>query len=238
VAQEPVEIKVNVAGAVPAAIGLLSLDEGEPREIYFVEDLTPGLSSAFPLLAAGVVLRLRVEADGSGDSTVKLRPCRRSQLARDWSEPAAEKNDWEYRIEGDWTGARHVLAASYVKELAAADLAAGVQDPVQAFVRKQLDFIEACAPIRINLAALTVLGPIAATRWTKIDVGSVGKVNAERWQIGALDFLELSRKVDADEAELAQAELSYAAVRAGLAIDRSSASKTEQVLEVLVSRHR
>ena len=183
VAEELIEIKVNIAGAVPEAIELLSLDEGKAREIYFVEDLTPGLSSPFPLFAAGVVLRLRREADGTGDSTVKLRPCRRSQLASAWSETAAADDDWEYRIEGDWAGSRHVLAASFVKELAADDLEAGLKDPVSAFAAQQLAFIEANAVIRINLAALTVLGTIAATRWTKIEVGSVNDVNAERWQV-------------------------------------------------------
>lgn len=237
-AQQPIEIKVNVAGAVEAAIESLSLDEGAAREICFAEDLTPGLSSPFPLFAAGVVLRLRREADGSGDSTVKLRPCRRSQLTSEWSEPAGEDDKWEYRIEGDWAGSRHVLAASFVNELGAADLAAGLKDPVRAFASQQLALIEACAAIRINIAALTVLGTISATRWTKIKVGSVRKVNAERWQVGSLDFLELSRRVDQDEAATAQAELVGAALKAGLTIDSSAASKTEQVLEVLVSRHR
>ena len=237
-AEQPIEIKVNVAGAVPEAIEALSLDQGEAREIYFAEDLTPGLSSPFPILAAGVVLRLRREADGRGDSTVKLRPCRRSQLTTDWSEPAEEKDSWEYRIEGDWAGTRHVLAASYVKELATADLKAGLNDPATAFTSRQTALIDECAAIRINLAAVTVLGPISATRWTKIKVGSVGKVNAERWQVGTLDFLELSRRVDADEAAKAQAELVSAAVGAGLTIDRSVASKTEQVLELLVYPHR
>lgn len=237
-AEQPVEIKVNVTGVVPEAIKSLSLDQGKAREIYFAEDLTPGLSSPFPLLAAGIVLRLRREADGRGDSTVKLRPCRRSQLTSEWSEPGGEDDSWEYRIEGDWAGSRHVLAASLVNELAASDLKAGLKDPVRAFASRQVALIEACAPIRINLAALTVLGPISATRWTKIKVGSVRKVNAERWQVGSLDFLELSRRVDQDEAATAQAELVGAALKAGLTIDSSAASKTEQVLEVLVSRHR
>jgi len=238
VAEEPIEIKVNIAGAVPEAIKLLSLDRGKAREISFVEDLTPGLSSPFPLFTAGVVLRLRREADGSGDSTVKLRPCRRSQLAAEWSEPAEVDGNWEYRIEGDWAGSRHVLAASFVKELAENDLQAGLKDPVDAFSPKQLAFLVACAAIRINLAPLTVLGTVTATRWTKIKVGSVDKVNAERWQVGSLDFLELSVRVDQDDAAAAQDELVSAARKGGLSIDSSVASKTEQVLEVLVARNR
>src|SRR6478609_6294828 len=54
VAAESVEIKINMAGAVDAAIDALSLDDGEAREIYFAEDTTPGLASTHPLLAAGI----------------------------------------------------------------------------------------------------------------------------------------------------------------------------------------
>jgi hypothetical protein len=61
----------------------------------------------------------------------------------------------------------------------------------------------------------------------------VKKVNAERWRVGSLDFLELSRRVDADEAAAAIAELTLAVLDAGLVLDTSSASKTEQVLDAL-----
>jgi len=233
VAAEPVEIKINVAGAVDAAVDVLSLDDGEARDIYFAEDTTPGLASSHPLLAAGVVLRLRREADGAGDTTAKLRPCRRSQLMARWSADTKDDDDhWVYRIEGDLTGSRRVLAASLVQDLSATELAAGLGDPARAFGR-QTSFLDDCAAVRVNLAALTMLGPVRATKWSKIKVGSVKKVNAERWRVGSLDFLELSRRVDADEAAAALAELTLAVLKAGLMLDTSSASKTEQVLDAL-----
>ena len=235
-AQEPIEIKVNVAGDVGQAAAGLGLGEGAPREIYFLEDMTPGLASRHPLLTAGVVLRLRRESDGDGDSTVKLRPCRRSALTADWSEPWEEEDHEEYRIEGDWTAARRVLAASLVHELSAPILGAGLDEPAQLFSTRQLELLQACASIRINLSTLDVLGPITATRWTKITVGSVKKVNAERWRVGPLDFLELSLRIDRDEAPTALAELTFAALRAGLTLDDRPASKTEQVLDVLAER--
>ena len=74
----PVEIKVNVAGPVQDALTILGLNGGDERRIWFLEDLTPGLDPALPLLNAGVILRVR--SDTSADSTVKLRPCRRTQL--------------------------------------------------------------------------------------------------------------------------------------------------------------
>ncbi len=233
-AQEPIEIKVNVAGDVGQAVAGLELGEGAAREIYFLEDLTPGLASRHPLLTAGVVLRLRRGSDGDGDSTVKLRPCRRSALTADWLEPWEKKEEHEeYRIEGDWTASRRVLAASLVHDLSASILGPSLDEPAPLFSTRQLELLQACAAIRINLSTLDVLGPIAATRWTKIAVGPVKKVNAERWRVGPLDFLELSLRVDRDDAPTALAELTVAALRAGLTLDDRPASKTEQVLDVL-----
>jgi hypothetical protein len=75
----PVELKVNVAGPVADALSLLVSNEGSKRRIWFLEDLTPGLGTPLPLFSAGVLLRLR--SGKTDDSTVKLRPCRRTQLA-------------------------------------------------------------------------------------------------------------------------------------------------------------
>jgi hypothetical protein len=57
----------------------------------------------------GVVLRVREVGDGDDDATVKLRPCRRSQLAESWL--GAEKGDgWKFRVEQDWAGSRQTLS--------------------------------------------------------------------------------------------------------------------------------
>jgi hypothetical protein len=53
--------------------------------------------------------------------------------------------------------------------------------------------------------------------------------------VGSLDFLELSRRVDADRAATAQAELVQAVAEAGLTVDAGAASKTQQVLDALVA---
>jgi hypothetical protein len=229
---EPVEIKVNLADATEA-IDTLQLTDGDPRRIYFLEDRTPGLGTRYPLLTAGVVLRLRAEADGAGDYTVKLRPCRRTQLVDEWRIPDDTDEGWSYRIEGDWTGERRVLAASLVTDLAADEIASALEAPEEAFSLRQLSFVRTCTNLPLGPAALTVLGPVAATKWSKVRVGEVRKVNAERWQVGGLDFLELSRKVDADEAAAALSELVRAAESIGLTVDANLRSKTEQVLDVL-----
>ena len=229
---EPVEIKVNLAQPAEA-VQTLQLPDGEPRRIYFLEDQTPGLASRYPLLTAGVVLRLRAEADGAGDCTVKLRPCRRTQLVDEWRVTDDTHEDWTYRIEGDWTGDKRVLSASLVTDLTANEIAAALTAPEKAFSARQLNFLRACTGLPLEPASLTVLGPVAATKWSKVRVGDVRKVNAERWQVGGLDFFELSRKVDGGEAAAALAELATAAVSSGLTLDTDLRSKTEQVLDTL-----
>ncbi len=234
---EQIEIKVNIAGDVRTALQTLTLPDGAARSIYFLEDLTVGLSSTHPLLDEGVVLRLRRDHDGSMDSTVKLRPCRRSQLAKAWAEAGEEEDQWEYRIEGDWAGSRRVLAASLVVDLTAADWdqAVGANgSPSAGFNQRQRDFLQECADIRINTDSLILLGPIRATVWKKLDLSDF-KVNAERWQIGALDFLELSVRVkaDVDKAARSQAEFEAAVLAQGLMIEANKRSKTQTVLEFL-----
>jgi hypothetical protein len=229
---EKVEIKVNVAGSPVAALQTLQVGKGEPRDIYFLEDPTPGLGTRHPLFDAGVVLRLRGGEDG-GDSTVKLRPCRRSQLADRWVAPDGEDDVWEYRVEGDWTGERHTLAASLKVDLAAPDLGVALGDPSAAFDARQRAFLDTSASLRINPTTLQVFGPIAAERWKKLEIGGVDGVNAERWTFDALDFLELSIRVDAEDALTAQVTFAQAVAAAGLRSDDAAQSKTEQVLDAL-----
>ena len=102
---DPIEIKVNVAGKVDDALAALGLDEGAPREVWFLDDLTEGARPPLPLLSNGIILRVR-RRKKKEDSTVKLRPCRRSQLVSRWDARPAEDSD--YRIEG--TGRGNVMS--------------------------------------------------------------------------------------------------------------------------------
>ena len=113
---DPIEIKVNVGGNVDDALAALGLGEGEPRQVWFLDDyFTEGIDP-LPLFNNGIVVRLgRRINSGKERSTVKLRPCRRSQLVRPWDVQPSESSD--YRIEGDWSRDRHMLAASCVANL-------------------------------------------------------------------------------------------------------------------------
>jgi hypothetical protein len=234
---EPVEIKVTVAGSIPGAIS--ALDLGEPssrRSICFLEDRTPGLPTALPLLDAGVILRLRQEHGGTDDSTVKLRPCRRSQLTRAWRREA-EGPQWTYRIEQDWAGQRQVLAASCTADLehgllpAAAKRQTGWAGMLNG---RQEQFLTDCADLRVDVDDLVALGPIAAVRWKKFNLGNY-EVIAEQWTVKDLDFLELSIREDdgPKQAAATQAGFEAALRKRKISVSDEVETKTRTVLERL-----
>lgn len=231
-----VEIKVSFDQQVPSALAKLGLDDhGEPRRIGFLEDTTVGLT--LPLFQLGIVLRVRQIDDDDDDATVKLRPCRRSQLAGNWL-GAEEGDGWKLTVEQDWAGPRRVLAASCGSKLPNKRIAS-VQDasePVhRLFSQGQARFLSDCAGTPINLDALTLLPLVAATRWKKVRVGSVRDVIAERWIINDLDFLELSIRSDTiPDAQPAQEELEREVRALNLQPDKGKESKTERVLTHLI----
>ncbi|MET1088444.1 MAG: hypothetical protein ABWY04_15210 [Arthrobacter sp.] len=230
----PVEIKVNVAGPAADALSALELAGGSSRQIWFLEDLTPGFEPALPLLAAGVLLRLR--RGQSDDSTIKLRPCRRTQLPPEWTDKIVSGDAFEYRVEADWTGERRSLAASAVRELEQGligDVTLDGADPGLLFDRRQQDFIRSCADFRVAFGGLTPLGPIEATKWKKVAIGEF-ETNVERWTVGSLDFLEVSIRSE-DNPEQHQHRFESAIRAAGLTIDDSPDSKTRRVLVELTA---
>jgi len=232
-----VEIKVSLGRPqVARALDALGLGEnGERRNIAFLEDNTVGM--ALPLFHQGIVLRVR-QIDGErGDSTVKLRPCRRSQLTESWLSKN-EGDGWKLRVEEDWAGSRRVLAASCVADLPAGRIGsvrAGNESMRRLFNEGQERFLSDCAGMQINLNALTLLPPITALRWDKVRVQRLQDVVAERWTVDDLDFLELSiRRDTVEEALPAQEALERGIQELNLERDDQNKSKTELVLAHLV----
>jgi hypothetical protein len=114
---DAVEIKVTVwADGIQAAAEAFELEHAEKRHrtIYFCEDLTgPDGPAGLPLLTHGIILRLRRNKGRREDITAKLRPCRDSQLTQRWINAREDEDeDWDFRVEGDWAGPRHVISAS------------------------------------------------------------------------------------------------------------------------------
>jgi hypothetical protein len=229
-----IEIKLNIAGDVDQARSALGLDSGKKRKVWFLDDLTDGARPTLPLLSAGIVLRLRRRDSGKEDSTVKMRPCRWSQLVSPWDVPLTR--DPDFRVEGDWSCTRHVLAASQVADIDEGTIERAISDSDRigdAFTQAQLNFLADCGEIRVALHGVTALDPIAATQWKDFSLGGLDEVTAERWTVAGLDFLELSVRVSggAAEATARQRALIEEVLARGLTVDDSEESKTLRVMK-------
>jgi hypothetical protein len=149
-----VEIKVSFDQQVASALDQLGLDDhGEPRRIGFLEDTTVGV--ALPLFHRGIVLRVRQIDDDDDDATVKLRPCRRSQLAGNWL-GAEEGEGWKLTVEQDWAGSRRALAASCNAKLPNRRIASvreGSEPAHRLFSQGQARFLSDCAGTPVGTVA-------------------------------------------------------------------------------------
>ncbi|MGD9961325.1 hypothetical protein [Nocardioides sp.] len=232
-----VEIKVTLEEQQLAdALAALDLRKASALTVFFLDDIAPGMT--LPLLAAGVILRVRVQEGGDeGDATVKLRPCRGSQLVDGWL-AAEQRADLDHRIEQDWAGDRHVLAASLQADLTEGTigrLQVGGPPPDDLLSADQAAYLAACSGIPLTPAGLTTLGPVAATRWKTVRGPGLDELDlrAERWTVAGLDFLELSLKTDETTAPQARHALEAALDAIGLMPDATQETKTRRVLEAL-----
>jgi hypothetical protein len=238
---ESVEIKVSLAGpqvaSAPATLGLV---DAKHWSVVFCEDVTAGSSPNTPLLDLGVVLRARGKGGLRGDSTVKLRPCRWSQLAEDFAANREVDGD-TLKIEADWAVDRRSLAASMTNDWDDGRLARignGDLPLAGLFSDGQRRFLERCAPGRVNLAAVSPLATVAATRWGAVAAPIDGvrlSVRGERWVVGDLDFLELSVVSSVGVAARDQQALTEFVARHGLEPDTDSRNKTQRVVAALVA---
>ena len=153
-----------------------------------------------------------------------------------WS--LSPKEDDPYRIEGDWSKKRHVLAASCVDDLKPGTIERAIKKKGQiadAFTETQRDFLTQCGEIRVGFSGVSALEPIAATQWKDFVVGRVSDVVAERWTVAGLDFLELSIRVTSGTGDAGekQRDLTAEVLARGLELDDSDDSKTVRVMKRL-----
>jgi hypothetical protein len=241
---DSVEVKVNLVGdQVDAALSELGLagGGGKDRSIYFCEDVTSQTSPETPLLAAKIIIRARTWSNDKGDTTVKFRPARQSQLAARWASVGIT-DDKDLKVEADWAGNSRVLAISYSDDRAATiiDAVHRRQRPVADLLTgDQRDFLRDCSDSRVNLDGLTLLGPVRAVRWTSVPAegAQVGlDIKAERWTLGDLDFLELSVDAAPEEAAVRQGRLTTFVQSHGFAVAPEQQPKTTLVLGALVAQ--
>ncbi|MET9762703.1 hypothetical protein ABZ016_27290 [Streptomyces sp. NPDC006372] len=241
----PVEIKVNVESDVGAALSALGGAHGPgttTRQIWFAEDRDGVAEGRVPLLEGGVIVRFR-SGGGPDDLTVKLRPCTREQLIGRFSDPFDAK-PLTYKIEHDWSGNHHVLAASLTHGHPPGTLSDAVapgSDPVTPIDAVQEQFLHACRPA-VRVGGLVALGPILSTKADDVPLDDLD-VDLEAWSVAGLDFLEVSIRVkpkDEDDAEKLderaerkQRKLEAAVRERGVVLSEHPESKTQRVLTAL-----
>jgi hypothetical protein len=237
---ERTEIKIGLSTNVDDAVGVLGLGKAENLEVWFLE--ADGQGSLTPLLDMRVVLRARI-GKHTNASTVKIRPGDRAQLNGRWTKGfKVDTEDFKYKVEADWAGSRHVLAASATADFHTRHLIRalhGLTDPLDAFTASQRLFLEECVHPPAPLSNLVPLGPIQASRWSTSLDGVDGEVTAERWKVEGLDFMELSVRTEsgADPAPVPQA-FELAVHSAGLSFQDIQQPKTQIVLEAMVLARR
>ena len=141
---------------------------------------------------------------------------------------------------GRLAGDRRALAASLTADRRNGVVAAvgrGERPVSDLFIDEQLAFLRECGAIAINLATLTVLPPVTATRWGSVDGTPDGlDLRAERWTVGDLDFLELSAVAPVDEAPARQQALAGFVESLDVGAPPDQETKTRQVLRSLVEQ--
>jgi hypothetical protein len=238
---EWVELKVTLGGT-QVDLGLRAFDldpEGaaaERREIYFCERVgPPGDPMVLPLLARGIILRIRKIQDSPDDSTLKLRGQEGSVDPTLWRGRTRAFGD-DAKIEGDWAADRRLVSASLDSKVEGGRIDEVVADrPHQ--VRRLLSRAQEglAADLLLGLDGLELLGPIQARKWK--GAGALdADVAAELWELDdGLRFLELSIRVDAEANPVAAKQRFEESLRdRGLTIDANQDTKTSKVLERLV----
>jgi hypothetical protein len=200
---EGVELKVTLgADQVDAALAAFGLDTeaAERRRIWFCEQLGGhGGPDTLPLLARGIILRVRKRADHADDSTLKLRGpegCLDPEL---WHRRTGEFGDLA-RVEGDWAGDHHLVSASLDAEVEGGRIDEVVAERPHQARRLLSDDQEALAgEWLLGVDRLTLLGPVRAWKWDPGAGGLANKVAAELWEVDErLRFLELSMREEED----------------------------------------
>ncbi|EIV93292.1 hypothetical protein [Frankia sp. QA3] len=240
-----IQIKVTLSGSRAAAARralTLSTASGARHRVFFCVD--PVATTEYGGIAPfddGIILRLRQYDDsgaGRSDSTVKLRPARRSRLSPEWLGTHGDGVE-TFRLEADWAGERRVLAASLTAELGyrqVSDVLAG-RVPLRAmFSPAQARFLRECGDRPVELDRLRVLGPIDAVRWhPRLPVAGFA-VTAEQWTLDESELLELSIRVEPDGAEIAQIAFEAALHALGLDAEAEPGTKTHRALARLLEK--
>jgi hypothetical protein len=233
-----VEIKVTL-GAAMVERGRqafrIGLAQAERRSIWFAErPVRQGDSVALPLLSRGVIIRIRQREGEDDDATLKLRGpegCVAPDLWRRRTKSFGKRA----KLEGDWVGKRHLLAASLDGKIEGGRIEEVVAAQPQQVRRLLSEAQQALAEEwLLPLDELQLLGPVRAAKWTP-GTGQLGDIAAELWEVGnPLRFLELS-VLAKDDPPGHQQRLEETVRSHALEVDPEAGTKTSAVLEHLAA---
>jgi len=208
-----------------ATIAKLGLDpiEAEVRQVYFFD--TPNLD----LNKAGVVVRARRIAGGTGDTVVKLRPV--EPVAIDTELRRSES----FKTEVDVVPGGFVCSGSFKGRCTAQEVrdAVGGKMPLDTlFSKEQRAFYKAHAPKGVALRGLATFGPtfvLKARLWVK---QLQRRLVVEMWLFpdGSRN-LEISTKSQPAEAFQVAAELKAYLAQVGIDLTGNQQTKTRAAME-------
>lgn len=199
--EEQSEVKISLpesdVAQLLAAFGL-RMQDAIARDIYFFD--TPN----FILSDAGLVLRARKTTNRPDDTTVKLRPMKRSDVAPKWQSVPGLKN------EIDVVGQRQVESCSLTSIVNAGKIdhvVIGTEQIQSLFTPLQYDLMGQYARIQPEWGKIQAFGPIQARIW-RIPAPDLGPVTMELWRLpNNRRLMELSYKAPQSAVENVQRSL-------------------------------
>lgn len=204
----------------------LDEDSAEIRVIYFYD------ATSLELFNAGVVLRARLVKGDIDDTTVKIRPFVPGKSSLVWSKING------FKIEADRTGNRVVCSASLTQKRKRAEIeevAEGKRSIQKLFTKDQLEFLSEFYKKAVDFERLKAFGPIRVLCWSTVHKGFPYKLTSEEWRLpDGEDLLEVSIKVEREEAEKAQASFEDHVRGLGLDPGGAQGTKTRSALEYFV----
>jgi hypothetical protein len=230
---QKLEFKVTVLPAeepkVQAELRSLAVDPAR-RKVYFYD--TPELA----LFAQDLVLRARVTDGDDDDSTVKLRPLPLPDIPDRW------RTTDKVRIELDVVGSRQVPSAKLDGKPDRGEIEQVAQHALalsKLLSKAQEAIIDDVMPSGTALDDLAVLGPVNARKWDLPPGAFPFELSVEEWSLpDESHFVELSFKVDPDEAASAEQAFHALLDRMGIGHDGDPEPKTPRVLRFFAQRLR
>ena len=200
------------------------------RKVYFYD--TPQLE----LFAKDLVLRARVTNGADDDSTIKLRPLPLPDIPASWS------GTMGVRIELDVVGNRQVPSAKLDGEPDRSEIEQvehGELELSKLFTKAQEALVADELPRETSLNDLAVLGPVDARKWELPREVFPHELSVEEWSLpDATHFIELSFKVEPDEARDAKRAFHALLDRLEIGHGGDPHPKTPRVLRFFAERLR